>query len=198
MIDTPQSGDQPTGRPVRGQPARPPAKQDRTTLMLLLVAAFIAVGGIGFAVGHVTAQGGTAAASNAGNGRGGLGGFNGRGGFPSLAPGQTFDASQFTRGGGFGGGLGGFSGGVTGTVQSITPTSITIQEASGTSVTIDLSGNTTYHSEAAASPADVQVGTTVTVQIDTSALASETPNPSASGGLGGRTLTAKDVLITTP
>ena len=80
----------------------------------------------------------------------------------------------------------------------MTATSITIQEANGTSVTIDLSGNTTYHAAAAASPGDVKVGTSVTVQIDTSALASETPNPSASGALGGRTLTAKDVLITQP
>ena len=75
---------------------------------------------------------------------------------------------------------------------------MTIQEANGTTVTIDLSGNTTYHGETPASPSDVKVGTSVTVQIDTSALASETPNPSASGALGGRTLTAKDVLITQP
>lgn len=173
------------------QPVRPPAKQDRTTIALLLIAALVAVGGIGFALGHLTAPSATAAANP--SGRGGFG----RGAFPSLAPGQTFDTSQF--GGGAGGrGLGGVTGGVTGTVQSITPTSMTIQEANGTSVTIDLSGNTTYHAAAAASPTDVKVGTSVTVQIDTSALASETPDPSASGALGGRTLTAKDVLITQP
>jgi hypothetical protein len=65
-------------------------------------------------------------------------------------------------------------------------------------VTIDLSGNTTYHAAAAASPSDVKIGSSVTVQIDTSALASQTPNPSASGALGGRTLSAKDILITQP
>ena len=174
------------------QPARRPAKQDRTTLILLLVAAFVAVGGIGFALGHLTATGATNANPNA-SGR--LGGFGGRGAFPSLAPGQTLDPGQF---GGGRGGLGGLGGGVSGTVQSINGSTITIQEASGTTVTIDLSGGTTYHSAAAASSSDVKVGSSVTVQIDTSALASQTPNPGASGALEGRTLTAKDVLITSP
>lgn len=162
-------------------------------MALLLVAAFVAVGGIGFAVGHVTAGSATAAATGFG-GRGGQGGF-GRN-IPSLAPGQTFDASQF--GAGRAGGLGGVASGVTGTVQSVDGSSITIQESNGTSVTIDLSGTTTYHSAAAASSGDVKIGSSVTVQIDTSALASEAPNPSATGALGGRTLTAKDVLINQP
>jgi hypothetical protein len=80
----------------------------------------------------------------------------------------------------------------------VTGSASTIQEANGTSVTIDLSGNTTYHSAAPASSTDVKVGTSVTVQIDTTALASQSPDPSASGALGGRTLSAKDVLITNP
>ncbi|MGA3057459.1 MAG: hypothetical protein ABSE70_05400 [Candidatus Limnocylindrales bacterium] len=171
-----------------------PAKQDRTTLMLLLVAALVAVGGIGFALGHLTAPGSSAAA----NPTGAPGGFGGGRNLPSLAPGQTFDASQF---GGIGGGrvgVSGVSGGITGTVQSITGSTITIQEATGTSVTIDLTGSTTYHSETPASSSQVKTGTSVTVQIDASALASQSPNPSASGALGGRTLTAKDILITTP
>ena len=87
---------------------------------------------------------------------------------------------------------------MTGTVQSVDGSSITIQESNVTSVTIDLSGTTTYHSAAAASSGDVKIGSSVTVQIDTSALASEAPNPSATGALGGRTLTAKDVLINQP
>jgi hypothetical protein len=183
-------------RPVpstRGGKGDRPAKQDRTTMMLLLIAAFVAIGGIGFAVGHLTAPGAAAAANPSGRG-----GFGAGRNFPSLAPGQTLNPGGFGRGGGGTGGLGGVSGGITGTVQSISGTAITIQEANGTSVTIDLSGNTTYHAAAAASPSDVKVGTSVTVQIDTSALASETPNPSASGALGGRTFTAKDVLITNP
>jgi preprotein translocase subunit YajC len=162
-------------------------------MILLLIAAFVAVGGIGFAFGHLTASSAAAANPLASGGRGGFAGRN----FASLAPGQTFDTSQF---GGLGGrsALGGVAGGVTGTVQSVTGSAITIQEANGTSVTIDLSGNTTYHSAAPASSTDVKVGTSVTVQIDTTALASQSPDPSASGALGGRTLSAKDVLITNP
>jgi hypothetical protein len=162
-------------------------KQDRSTMILLIIAALVAVGGIGFAFGHLTAPSASANALATG----------GRGGFarPSLAPGQTFNAGQF---GGGRGALGGIAGGVSGTVQSVSGSAITIQEANGTSVTIDLSGNTTYHSAAPASSGDIKVGTSVTVQIDTSALASQSPNPSASGALGGRTLSAKDVLITNP
>ncbi len=193
MTETPQPQTQPgpTSAPTRSpvKPAKPPAKQDRTTIALLMVAALVAVGGIGFALGHVTAP--SAAAANAS----GRGGFT-RGAFPSLAPGQTFNASSFAGRGGLGAGLGAVSGGISGTVQAVTPDSITIQESDGTSVTIDTSGATTYHTAAAASASDVTVGTSVTVQIDTSALASESPNPSASGALGGRTLTAKDVLVT--
>ena len=176
-------------RPVRrARPEKQPAKQDRTTLILLLIAAFVAVGGVGFALGHLTAP--AAAAANA-NGR--TGGFAGRGAFGALAPGQTLNPGAFA-----GRGLGSVAGGVSGTVQSITSTSVTIQEASGATVTINLDGTTTYHSAAAASPSDVKVGSSVTVQIDTSALASQTPDPNATGALGGRTLTAKDILITNP
>ncbi len=171
-------------------PVQRPAKQDRATMILLFVAALVAVGGIGFALGHLSAP--SAAAANPSGGGRGFGNFA----RPSLAPGQTFNPSQFGAGFGGRGGLGAAAAGVSGTVQSVTGSTITIQEANGTSVTIDLSGNTTYHGEAPASPSDVKVGSSVTVQIDTSALASETPNPSATGALGGRTLTAKDVLIT--
>jgi hypothetical protein len=191
-----QIGDEVTPTPTPAPKKTPiaPKKQDRTTLALLLIAAFVAVAGIGFAFGHLTAPSATAAANPTGGGRVGFGG--GRA-LPSLAPGQTFDTSQF--GGGAGGrGLGGVSGGVSGTVQSISANSITVQLANGTTQTIDISGTTTYHSAAAASSTDIKVGTSVTVQIDTAALASQTPNPSASGALSGRTLTAKDVLITQP
>jgi hypothetical protein len=174
--------------------AQPAKRQDKTTLALLFIAALVAVGGIGFAVGHLTAPSGTSNTNNNsafGPGRGN-GGFN----RPSLAPGQTFDASQF----GGGRGLGGFglSGGVSGTVQSVTANSITLKLANGSTVTIDLSGTTTYHTATAATSGDVKTGSSVTIQIDTAAAAGATPNPSASGGLGGRTFTAKDILITTP
>jgi len=193
-----QVGDEvtPTPTPTPKKTPIAPKKQDRTTLALLFIAAFVAVGGIGFALGHLTAPSAAAAANPTGGARGGFGRA-----IRSLAPGQTFDTSQFGGGnGGFGGrgGLGAVSGGVSGTVQSISGSKITVQLANGTTQTIDISGTTTYHSAAAASSTDIKVGTSVTVQIDTAALASQTPNPSASGALNGRTLTAKDVLITQP
>jgi hypothetical protein len=170
--------------------AVPARKQDRATIALLVIAAMIATGGIGFALGHITAPSGSS------NGVGAQPFASGREfgrNFPSLAPGQTFNPGQFN--GGNGGIRIGGSAGVSGTVQSITGTSITILESNGQSVTIDLDGNTTYHGETSASAGQVTVGSTVTIQLDTTALASAAPNPSASGG---RTLTAKDVLITTP
>lgn len=190
-----QIGDEVTPTPRRKKTPIAPKKQDRTTMALLFIAAFVAVGGIGFALGHLTAPSATAAANPTGGGRAGFGRA-----IPSLAPGQTFDPSQFGgANGGLGGrGLGAVTGGVSGTVQAVSGASITVQLANGTTETIDLSGATTYHSAAAASSTDIKVGTSVTVQIDTAALASQTPNPSASGALGGRTLTAKDVLITQP
>jgi preprotein translocase subunit YajC len=165
------------------KPAKQPAKSDRTTIALVLVAALVAVGGIGFAIGHVTAP--SAVAANTA----------GRAAFarPSLAPGQTFNPSTAGRGG-----LGSVAGGISGTVQSINGTTMTVQESNGTVVTVDLSGTTTYHGETTASPSAIQVGTGVTVQINTAALASQTPVPSASGALGGRTLTASSILITQP
>jgi hypothetical protein len=179
-----------TPRPARQAPPIKPARQakgDRTTIALLFVAALVAVGGIGFAVGHVTAN--SATPTNALANRGG-GGF-GRGAFGSLAPGQTFDASQF--GGGAGFGRGAVGGSVTGTVQSINGTTMTVMLSTGTTVTIDLATGTTYHNETAGSSSDVKTGSTVLVEIDTTAVGSPAPNAS-----GGRTLTAKDVLITTP
>jgi hypothetical protein len=169
--------------------AAPARKQDRATIALLIIAAMVATGGIGFALGHITAQSGTSGA-----GAGAQPFASGRG-FPgagrSLAPGETFNPGQF------GGGQPriGTSGGVSGTVQSVSGSAITILMSDGQSVTIDLTGNTTWHGETSASASQVAIGSTVTISLDTTALASSSPNPGASGG---RTLTAKDVLITTP
>ena len=175
----------------RAKAGRPTGKRDgqtrgpdRLTMGLVVVAALVAVGGIGFAVGHVTAP----SAAAAGNGTGTRAFAR-----ASLAPGQTFNA---TRGGA--GGFGGVAAGVSGTVQSIDGSTITILEANGTTATIDLSGSTTYHSEISANASQVAVGSGVTVQIDTAALASQSPAPGASGALGGRTLTASSILITQP
>ncbi len=155
-------------------------------MILLVIAAMVAIAGVAFAGGRLTAPTAAAAAAS-----GRLGGGFAR---ASLAPGQTFNPGAF--GGGLGrGGAGALSGGVTGTVQSINGSTLTLLLSTGTTVTIDLSGSTTYHNETAGSSSDVKVGTKVQVQIDTAAAASEAPNPSASGG---RTLTASDILVVTP
>jgi hypothetical protein len=172
-------------KPAPGLKARP-AKRDSSTMILLLIAGMVAIGGVAFAAGRLTAS--PAAAAAASNRLGG--------GFAraSLAPGETFNAGAF--GGGLGrGGAGALSGGVTGTVQSIDGSTLTLMLSTGSTVTIDLSGSTTYHNEAAGSSSDVKVGSKVQVQINTAAAASEAPNPSASGG---RTLTASDILVVTP
>jgi hypothetical protein len=178
-----------------------PAKQDRTTLALLFVAALVAVGGIGFAIGHLTAPTSAASAANNSNGRGANGGFA----RPSLAPGETFNSSQF--GGANGRNVGGFGAtSVSGTVQSIDGSTLTLKLENGSTVTIDLSGTTAYHNETAATSSDVTAGSTVIVTIDTGTLIGQQPNPSASGspaapnasGNPTRTLTAKDVIVTAP
>src|ERR1035437_3860645 len=86
-------------RPAR---AKPP-KQDKTTMILLLLAAFVAVGGVGFAAGHVTGQSSTGNAAASG-GRGGFGGFGARG---LVGPGQTFYVWGLAGRGGAGGFLAG-------------------------------------------------------------------------------------------
>ena len=180
-VRTPRPGRQaPPAKPIKS------GKSDRTTIALLFIAALVAVGGIGFAVGHVTANSAPANTAATRNGFGGRGGA-----FASLAPGQTFNLSQF----GGGGGRGALGGTVTGTVQSIDGSTMTVQLTGGTTVTIDLATGTTYHNETAGSSTDVKTGSTVLVQIDTAAAAGVTPVPGASGT---RSVTAKDVLITTP
>jgi hypothetical protein len=172
-------------KPAPGLKARP-AKRDSSTMILLLIAGMVAIGGVAFAAGRLTASPAAAAAASDRLG----------GGFAraSLAPGETFNPGAF--GGGLGrGGAGGLSGGVTGTVQSINGSTLTLMLSTGSTVTIDLSGTTTYHNETAGSSSDVKVGSKVQVQINAAAAASGTPNPSASGG---RTLTASDILVVTP
>lgn len=164
-----------------------PAKQDRTTLALLFVAALVAIGGMGFAAGRVTAPG-TTAGANPNMDRPGIGRN-----MPSFAPGQSFNLGQFGNGGTRG--LDGLGGGVSGTVQSINGSTMTVQLANGTTVTVDLTGTTTYHSTTTASSADIKTGISVTVQIDATSLAAGSLAPGASGV---RTVTAKDVLITKP
>jgi hypothetical protein len=132
--------------------------------LLLGVALVVAVGGVAFAAGRLTAPASATAA--AGGGRGGTG-FGGTG----LGPG----ASGAPGGGGFGGagGLGGATAvTVQGTVQTISPTSISVTLPNGTTIQIPLDASTTYHGRSAATAAEVKPGVQVLVEV--------------SGGFGGR------------
>jgi hypothetical protein len=175
----------------------PAKKSDRTFTILLAVGLLIAVGGVTFAVGRMTAPA-AAATTRGGFGNGGFGG-----------------AGAGTGGGGAAGaaglGRGGFGGGVlvTGTVDSISGTTMTLKEANGSTVTVNLAGTTTYHAQAAATAADVTTGKQVQVQVQiagglggqdvpgASPGAAANPVPGASGA-PTRTITARDVTLVTP
>jgi hypothetical protein len=170
----------------------PAKKGDRTFRVLLAVGLLVAVGGVTFAVGRVTAP--AAAAST----RGGLG----NGGFANGgagAGGTGAGGAGLGRGAGFGGGVL-----VTGTVDSVSGTTMTLKEANGTTVTVNLAGTTTYHAQATATAADVTAGKQVQVQVavaggfgapGASPVADASP---AAGGTTTRTVTATDVTLVTP
>jgi hypothetical protein len=172
-----------------------PARRGRDPLtIVMVVAAFVALGGVGFAAGRVTAP--AAAAAGTGGRNGGAFDFPGGG--------------SFTPGGNGANGLGRFGGGVSvrGTITNATPGQITIKLANGSTVTIPVDSNTAYHREANASSSDVQTGTTVLVQLTQGGTtgdggvshASGAPDASgAPGGPAGRALgTASDVTIVSP
>ena len=171
----------------------PAKKGDRTFRVLLAVGLLVAVGGVTFAVGRVTAP--AAAAST----RGGLG----NGGFANGGAGAGgAGAAGFGRGAGFGGGVL-----VTGTVDSVSGTTMTLKEANGTTVTVNLAGTTTYHAQATATAADVAAGKKVLVQVEIAGgfggqdLPGASPAVGASPAAGGtttRTITATDVTLVTP
>ena len=170
----------------------PVKKGDRTFTILLAVGLLIAVGGVAFAVGRVTAP--AQAATTRGNF--GAGGFGGTG---------TGAAGAGAARGGFGGGVL-----VTGTVDSVSGTTMTLKEANGSTVTVNLASTTTYHAQAAATAADVTTGKQVQVEVQVaggfggqdvpgaSPGAAANPSPAANGAPTTRTITARDVTIVTP
>jgi hypothetical protein len=162
----PPAGSWSTGAPYASPPpapvasiVAPPKKRSAAATfvnVLLGLAVVIAVGGVAFAAGRATAP----AATTTGRFGNGNGGFAGNGGFgpnASGAPGR----------GGFGGAFGGAGGGVSiqGTVTAVASDSITLQLASGQTITIPTSSSTTYHSQTPATAADVTAGKTVQVQL---------------------------------
>jgi hypothetical protein len=212
MVDypnAPESAQSPTPGQAPAQapapaPVRPRASSgsSRGTTILYIVAGLIAVGGVAFAVGRVTAPAAAASTSRFGTGAAAFRSEFGAG--SSFAPGAA--RGFFGGGTGVGGLAGGAAISLRGTVQSINGTTMTVQTASGSTVTVDLGSSTTYHKQAAASATDVTTGSQVVVQVAfnrtgfaAGAGASGAPAggaPLASGA--PRTFTASDVTVVGP
>ncbi len=145
---------------------------------LLAVALVVAVGGVAFAFGRLSAP--AAASANGANGR--IGGFGPR------ASGGPFPSGGFNRG------AGGFADvTVRGTVESVTPTTLAVRLASGTTVELSLDGSTTYHRQASAAATDIQPGGSVIVELRAGGFGA-VAGPEASGSTARRG-TASSVTI---
>jgi hypothetical protein len=178
----------PAGAPSPAPVVVPKKKGGNLTNVLLVVAAVIAIGGVAFAVGRATAPTATASGFRGGNGQ-----FPGGQG---IAPNGSFAPGQ--------GVPGGFGGDraltISGTVKSIDGTTMTITTADGTETTVDIT-DTTYHSQAAATAADVKAGSSVAVEVTGFGGfrgrpdASAGPDASGAPGAGTGTVKASDVTI---
>lgn len=154
--------------PGRTTPTRPARARNRAGSVALVVAALIAVGGLAFAGGRLTAPA-SAATPGAGNG------FRGGGNFPFASfgangPGGAFRGAQLR------------AVSLRGQVTAVTSDSLTLTLDTGTSVTVPLDSQTTYHDATAGSASDVAVGSTVVVQPGTTSFQ---PGASFNPGDGG-------------
>jgi hypothetical protein len=172
----------PEDAPAEVMPARlskaraaAPTRRSGSTTALLLVAALVAFGGVGFAAGHLTGSSQTGA--NSGN----------FGAFRANASGAPDAAAR----GALGGSLT-----VTGTVVSVSADSITVKLASGATETIAIGSTTTYHNQTAGSSSDLAAGQTVLVLTSGGANGDPNATPNASASPGTTSRTATDVTIT--
>jgi hypothetical protein len=165
--------------------------------ILLVIGVVVALAGIGFAVGRLTAPATTAFGQGRGGQFNGNGQFNGTGPSNGQVPGAGLNGGDGTAGGrGF---LGGGGLAVTGKVTELTADHVTIELANGQAITVAVDGSTTYHQQTSASTADVQTGDTVIVQVQRGAAPGASPSPGNAGrqgGFGGGT--ASDITITAP
>ena len=159
-------------------PARsaPQKRRSRSVPVLLSFAAVVAVAGLCFTFGRVSAPAGTTSAAGQSGAPNGFAGANASG-----APGDF---------GGFGG-----SASVTGTVVSVSGSSMTIQLTDGQTVQIAIGSSTTYHNQTAATSSNVAAGDTVQVQVSGG---NDGANAGASSAASSGTRTATDVTVTGP
>lgn len=136
------------GAPLPAPAAAPSRRRSSRVLDLALAgAAVVAIGGVAFAIGRVTAPASVAM----GFAPGGVitrpgGSFD-----PGTGPGPRFA---------FGGGLT-----VDGTVTAVDADSITVKTADGNEMTFDTDGSTAYRQATDASASDVAVGDDVSVKV---------------------------------
>ncbi len=177
----PDEPDVPLARARRGAAASP-----RWVSVVLGAALVVAVAGVAFGAGRISAGSAQATLAGASGVRGGAGlpGGSGVQGGPGIGgqgvPGGDGGASG--RGFGFGddGGRGFRGAGIQGTVSSISGDSMTVTLADGRTVTVALGGSTTYHRQTTASAGDVTNGSRVVVRIDVQSLRSGATTPAAS------------------
>ena len=179
-----QPADAPQQRPASGKGGKSGGKGGSVGTIVLVVGLVVAIGGVAFAVGRVTAPAASAVGANRAAGANGVFGN----GVPGALPNGSFDPAALPNGSfapgaaGFRGALGGL-GGLTGTVTAITADTLTIQVggASGRTVEIPLSSSTAYHTEQAATAADVKVGAEVTVRTQRNTAATGGTNAPPAG-----------------
>jgi hypothetical protein len=165
----------PEPAPVLRTRAVPPQRRSMASALILGLAAVVAVGGLAFAAGRLTAP---PAAASTGFGRTGTNGQGFAGNFPRAS------GAAGGLGGAFRGG-GGAGFGITGTVTAVSADSLTVQLTNGSTISIPLTSSTTYHQQTAGSASDVQVGKQVQVQLERNTTGGGAPaSPGAGGGLG--------------
>jgi hypothetical protein len=151
-------------------PPRPPARAQRagSVPLLLAASALVALGGVSFAIGHLTSNGGSSTVQTAA--------FRAS---ASGAPGFGAGAS--------GAGVAGGTATISGTVVSATADSMTLQLANGQTVTIATDPSTTYHGQTSAASSAVTTGSTVIVQTSGIGSGSATVSSSAASASPGST-----------
>jgi hypothetical protein len=158
---------------------------NRALNALLGGALVLAVAGIAFAAGRMTAPAPTITGAfpngapfigqgQIGNGQGGPGGNGGQGGIFGTGAGPSIE----------------------GTVESITDTTLTLKTADGQTIQVALNGDTSYHAQTDASASDVVTGSKVLVRLDVRR-GDGANGPSASSGPGSGTtgMTADEVTV---
>jgi hypothetical protein len=177
-------------------PVVAPRPRGTSALSVLLgIALLIAIGGVAFAAGRLTAPSTATANGGAPGFARGANGAPGAGGAPGYG---------FGRGGGFGAGGGAGAGGnagvsIEGKVTEIASDHLTIQLSSGTTIQVPISTSTTYHRQSDATATDVTSGSQVLIRVQGRPGGAGAPaasgSPSASGNPGQLPGTATDITI---